>query len=69
MTEQNQASADPANRLLDAEEVAAMLGGGITRATVIRRWRKWGLTGHRVGKFLRWTEQEVIDYINSHRAA
>ena len=60
---------EPPDRLLDARQVADLLGGTITKETVIRRHRSWGLTAHRVGKFLRWKESEVRDYIDTHTSA
>lgn len=56
------------DRMLDAEQVAELLGGGITAETVIRRWKKWQMPAHRIGKVLRWWRSEVIDYIDQHPA-
>jgi hypothetical protein len=42
--------ATPGDRLLSAAEVAAILGGSYTARTVVRRWRKWELHGHRIGR-------------------
>jgi hypothetical protein len=53
------------DRLLTKEQVAQILGGNVTPATIIRRWRQWGLTGHRVGRELRWWESDVYQWIAS----
>jgi predicted DNA-binding transcriptional regulator AlpA len=58
----------PADRLLNAAEVAEILGGGITAETVIRRWRNWELRGHRIGKQLRWWQSDVYTWISNHPA-
>jgi hypothetical protein len=60
--------ATPADRLLSAAEVAAILGGDITADTVIRRWRTWGLNAHRIGRQLRWWQSDVYTWISSRRA-
>jgi hypothetical protein len=58
--------ATPGDRLLSAAEVAAILGGSYTAGTVVRRWRKWELHGHRIGRELRWWESDVYAWISSH---
>ena len=61
--------ARPADRLLTASEVARVMGGGnITPETVLRRWRKWGLPGVRIGKTIRWWESDVYEYLRDHPA-
>jgi hypothetical protein len=55
-----------ADRLLTSGEVAAILGGGITADTVVRSYRRWGLRAVRVGKFLRWAENDVTEWVNAH---
>lgn len=53
------------DRLIPAEEVAEKLGGGkITAQTVMNRHRHWGLHAVRVGKFTRFRESDVNDFIN-----
>jgi hypothetical protein len=56
----------PGDRLLNAAEVAQILGGDVTARTVVRRWRKWQLNGHRIGKELRWWESSVYQWISNH---
>jgi predicted DNA-binding transcriptional regulator AlpA len=58
----------PGDRLLNAAEVAEILGGKVTRKTVVRRWRKWQLPAHRVGRELRWWESDVYQWIGNHPA-
>ena len=58
---------DPEPRMIDAAEVARMMGGKYTRKTVVRAWRHWGLIPHLVGKELRWKEPEVRAWIESRR--
>lgn len=58
----------PGDRLLNAAEVAGILGGNVTATTVIRRWRKWQLPAHRIGKQLRWWQSDVYNWITSHPA-
>jgi predicted DNA-binding transcriptional regulator AlpA len=58
----------PDDRLLNKAEVAQILGGNVTASTVIRRWRKWQLPAHRVGKQLRWWESDVYQWISDHPA-
>ena len=60
--------AAPPDRLLDPAEVAEILGGDITAETVVRRWRKWGLPAHRIGKQLRWWESDLYKWIKNHHA-
>lgn len=60
------ASHDP-DRLLTADQVAAILGGSIRRSTVIRSWRRWGLTPRRFGKQLRWKQSDLDDWIEHTR--
>lgn len=56
-------------RLIDADEVAQMLGGGnITGDTVRRSRKRWGLPAHRVGKFIRYDADEIADYIRKMTA-
>jgi predicted DNA-binding transcriptional regulator AlpA len=58
----------PGDRLLNAAEVAEILGGNVTASTVVRRWRKWDLPAHRIGKQLRWWESDVYKWISNHPA-
>jgi predicted DNA-binding transcriptional regulator AlpA len=54
-----------ADRLLTKDQVAQILGGNVTGATIIRRHRHWGLTGHRVGREIRFWESDVYQWIAS----
>jgi predicted DNA-binding transcriptional regulator AlpA len=57
--------AAPEDRLLSAGQVAYLLGGNITAATVIRCYRKWDLLpARRIGRELRWKQSDVNDWIN-----
>lgn len=58
----------PGDKLINATEVARILGGDITERTVIRRWRKWGLHPHRIGRQLRWWQSTVYQWISDHPA-
>ena len=58
----------PGDRLLSAAEVAQILGGNVTRTTVIRRWKNWQLPAHRIGKQLRWWQSDVYDWISNRTA-
>ena len=58
---------DPDAHMIDAAEVAAIIGGRCTAATVKRRYRHWGLTAYRPGKELRWKESEVREWIDKSR--
>jgi hypothetical protein len=67
---QHPARADPDaphGRMLDAAGVAEILGGSYTAATVVRRYRHWGLTAHRIGRELRWWEADVYEWIKNNR--
>jgi excisionase family DNA binding protein len=58
----------PGNQLLTPAEVAAILGGSITAATIVRRWRTWGLHAIRIGRELRFRESDLHTWINDHQA-
>jgi predicted DNA-binding transcriptional regulator AlpA len=58
----------PGDRLLSAAEVAQILGGNVTRNTVIRRRKNWQLPAHRIGKQLRWWQSDVYDWIGNRAA-
>ena len=47
------------NRLLSVEELAAYLG------TVYGCWRQWGLRGYRVGRYLRFRERHVEEWLQT----
>jgi excisionase family DNA binding protein len=51
------------NRLLSVEELAAYLG--VPKKTVYGCWRQWGLRGYRVGRYLRFREQQVEEWLQS----
>lgn len=50
------------NRLMSVEEVAAYLG--VPKSTVYDRWERWGLTGIRVGRALRFRQRDVETWID-----
>ena len=49
------------NRLLTVEELAAYLG--VPKKTVYGCWRQWGLRGYRVGRYLRFRERHVEEWL------
>jgi excisionase family DNA binding protein len=51
------------NRLLSVEELAAYLG--VPKKTVYGCWRQWGLRGYRVGRYLRFRERHVEQWLQS----
>jgi excisionase family DNA binding protein len=51
------------NRLLSVEELAAYLG--VPKKTVYGCWRAWGLRGYRVGRYLRFCERHVEEWLQS----
>jgi excisionase family DNA binding protein len=51
------------NRLLSVEELAAYLG--VPKKTVYSCWRQWGLRGYRVGRYLRFRERHVEEWLQS----
>jgi excisionase family DNA binding protein len=51
------------NRLLSVEELAAYLG--VPKKTVYGCWRQWGLRGYRVGRYLRFRERHVEEWLQS----
>jgi hypothetical protein len=53
--------------MLDAAQVAEILGGKYTSGTVKRRYRHWELTAYRFGRELRWRESDVYEWIKNHR--
>jgi excisionase family DNA binding protein len=57
------APAGGSNRLLSVEELAAYLG--VPKKTVYGCWRQWGLRGYRVGRYLRFREQHVEQWLQS----
>jgi len=54
------------NRLLSVEEVAAYLG--VPKKTVYGCWRQWGLKGYRVGRYLRFRERHVEEWLRNQEA-
>jgi excisionase family DNA binding protein len=54
------------NRLLSVEEVAAYLG--VPKKTVYGCWRQWGLRGYRVGRYLRFRERHVEEWLRNREA-
>src|SRR5579863_7361345 len=51
------------NRLLSVEELAAYLG--VPKKTVYSCWRQWGLRGYRVGRYLRFRERHVEEWLQT----
>jgi len=51
------------NRLLSVEELAAYLG--VPKKTVYGCWRHWGLRGYRVGRYLRFRERHVEEWLQT----
>ena len=51
------------NRLLSVEELAAWLG--VPKKTVYGCWRQWGLRGYRVGRYLRFRERHVEEWLQT----
>ena len=57
------APAGGSNRLLSVDELAAYLG--VPKKTVYGCWRQWGLQGYRVGRYLRFRERHVEEWLQS----
>lgn len=49
--------------LLSVEELAAYLG--VPKKTVYGCWRQWGLRGYRVGRYLRFRERHVEEWLQT----
>jgi excisionase family DNA binding protein len=60
------ASVGGSNRLLSVEELAAYLG--VPKKTVYGCWRQWGLRGYRVGRYLRFRERHVEEWLRNQEA-
>ena len=58
---------DPGAHMIDAAQVAQIIGGNCTAGTVKRRYRHWGLTAYRLGRELRWKESDVREWIDKRR--
>jgi excisionase family DNA binding protein len=54
------------NRLLTVDELAAYLG--VPKKTVYGCWRAWGLRGYRVGRYLRFRERHVEEWLRNQEA-
>ena len=54
------------NRLLTVDELAAYLG--VPKKTVYGCWRQWGLRGYRVGRYLRFRERHVEEWLRNQEA-
>ena len=54
------------NRLLSVDELAAYLG--VPKKTVYGCWRQWGLRGYRVGRYLRFRERHVEEWLRNLEA-
>ena len=48
------------------EELAAYLG--VPKKTVYGCWRQWGLRGYRVGRYLRFRERHVEEWLRNREA-
>ncbi len=51
------------NRLLSVAELAAYLG--VPKKTVYGCWRQWGLRGYGVGRYLRFRERYVEEWLQT----
>ena len=51
------------NRLMSVDELAAYLG--VPKKTVYGCWRQWGLRGYRVGRYLRFRERHVEEWLQT----
>jgi len=54
------------NRLVSVDELAAYLG--VPKKTVYGCWRQWGLRGYRVGRYLRFRERDVEEWLRNREA-
>ena len=54
------------NRLQSVDELAAWLG--VSKKTVYGCWRAWGLRGYRVGRYLRFRERHVEEWLRKREA-
>jgi excisionase family DNA binding protein len=54
------------NRLMSVDELAAYLG--VPKKTVYGCWRQWGLRGYRVGRYLRFRERHVEEWLRNQEA-
>ena len=54
------------NRLLSVDKLAAYLG--VPKKTVYGCWRQWGLRGYRVGRYLRFRERHVEEWLRNQEA-
>ena len=54
------------NRLLSPEQVAALLG--VSRNTIYRNWKDWGLPGVTLGRMIRFSERGVENFIERNIA-
>ena len=54
------------NRLLSADETATHLGVSVD--TIYRNWQKWGLTGYRIGRALKFRERDIENWIEGQAA-
>ncbi|MCQ9133052.1 helix-turn-helix domain-containing protein [Streptomyces hilarionis] len=50
------------NRLLTPAQTAEFLG--VSLHTLYGSWRRWGLTGYRVGKHLRFRERDLESWLS-----
>ncbi len=53
-------------RFLSVDELAAYLG--VPKKTVYGCWRQWGLRGYRVGRYLRFRERHVEEWLRNQEA-
>ncbi|HEY2265352.1 MAG TPA: helix-turn-helix domain-containing protein [Streptosporangiaceae bacterium] len=54
------------NRLLTVDELAALLG--VPKKTVYGCWRQWSLRGYRAGRYLRFRERHVEEWLRNQEA-
>ena len=54
------------NRLMTVDELADLLG--VPKKTIYGCWRQWGLRGYRVGRYLRFRERHVEEWLRNQEA-
>jgi excisionase family DNA binding protein len=57
------------NRMLSAEQVAEILGGGISAKTVLAYRHAWGLKSVKIGKHVRFRERDLNAWMDKRPEA
>ena len=57
------------NRMLSADQVAEILGGGISAKTVLAYRHAWGLKSVKVGKHIRFRERDLNAWMDNRPEA